>query len=201
MRERKQDIIASEYAAVLEILEPSFGWEAIGGLEHVKRFFHRSVILPMAQANTRRIPMGVLMTGPAGTGKSVVAEAVAREAGVNAVVLNLARILGQYVGNSERNLEKALQAIKSLAPTIVFIDEIDQSVSRGGSGDSGVSSRIFKRLLEFMSDTGNRGQVALSGRHQPSRSARRRPAPARSLRQEDSLPHSQTSPSVPPSSR
>ena len=99
------------------------------------------------------------MTGPAGTGKSAVAEAVAHEAGVNAVVLNLARILGQYVGNSERNLEKALQAIKSLAPTIVFIDEIDQSVSRGGSGDSGVSNRIFKRLLEFMSDTGNRGQV------------------------------------------
>ena len=103
--------------------------------------------------------MGVLMTGPAGTGKSAVAQAVAKESGVNAVSLNLARILGQYVGNSERNLEKALRAIKSLAPTIVFIDEIDQSVSRGGSGDSGVSSRIFKRLLEFMSDTGNRGQV------------------------------------------
>jgi len=90
---------------------------------------------------------------------SAVAEAVAGEAGINFVILNLARILGSYVGVSERNLEKALRAIHSLAPVGVFIDEIDQAISRGGGGDSGVSSRIFKRLLEVMSDTGNRGRV------------------------------------------
>lgn len=158
VKERKDDIIRSEYE-VIEIMEPTHGWEAIGGLERVKQFFNRSVIDPIKAGNNKRVPMGILMTGPAGTGKSIVAEAVAKESGINAVNLNMARILGQYVGNSERNLEKALQAIKSLAPTIVFIDEIDQSVSRGESGDSGVGSRIFKRLLEFMSDTSNRGQV------------------------------------------
>jgi len=159
VRERKEDIIASEFGEVLEILEPRFGWEMIGGLQHVKEFFERSVIRPMREGRTRRTPMGVLMTGPAGTGKSAVAEAVAKESGINCVILNLARILGQYVGASERNLEKALRAIESLQPTLVFIDEIDQSVQRGSAGDSGVSNRIFKRLLEFMSDTGHRGRV------------------------------------------
>jgi len=75
--------------------------------------------------------MGVLMTGPAGTGKTAIAEATAKEAGVNFVNLNLARILGQYVGNSERNLEKALLAIENLSPTVVFLDELDQTVQRG----------------------------------------------------------------------
>lgn len=159
VRERKDDIIASEFGEVLEILEPRLGWEMIGGLQHVKDFFNRSVIRPMREGRTSRVPMGVLMTGPAGTGKTAVAEAVARESGINFVILNLARIFGQYVGMSERNLEKALRAIESLAPVGVFIDEIDQSVQRGGAGDSGVSNRVFKRLLEFMSDTGHRGRV------------------------------------------
>lgn len=157
--ERKKEIIATEFGEVLEIMEPRFGWEMIGGLEYVKDFFTRSVIRPMREGRYNRVPMGVLMTGPAGTGKTAVAEAVAFEAGVNFVILNLARILGQYVGQSERNLEKALRAIESLAPCGVFIDEIDQAVNRGSSGDSGVSNRIFKRLLEFMSDTGHRGRI------------------------------------------
>lgn len=159
VKERKDSIIASEFGEVIEIVDPRFGFEAIGGLDHVKDFFNRSVIRPMREGVTNRVPMGVLMTGAAGTGKSAVAEAVAFESGLNFVNLNFAKILGQYVGNSERNLEKALRSIKSLSPTIVFIDEIDQTVKRGEGGDSGVSSRLFKRLLEFMSDTGNRGRV------------------------------------------
>jgi len=159
VRERKQDIIASEFGEVLEILEPRFGFEMIGGLQHVKDFFTRSVIKPLQTGNTARVPMGVLMTGPAGTGKTAVAEAVAKESGVNCAILNPAKLFGQYVGNTERNLDKALRAVESLAPVIVFIDEIDQAVSRGGGGDSGVTNRFFKRLMEFMSDTGHRGRV------------------------------------------
>jgi SpoVK/Ycf46/Vps4 family AAA+-type ATPase len=178
VRERKEDIIASEFGEVLEIMEPRFGWEMVGGLQHVKDFFTRSVIKPMREGRTSRVPMGVLMTGPSGTGKSVVAEAVAKESGINFVILNLARILGMYVGTSERNLEKALRCIESLSPCGVFIDEVDQSVQRGTAGDSGVSNRIFKRLLEFMSDTGHRGQViflAASNRPDLMDAALRRP--------------------------
>lgn len=176
--ERKTSIIASEYAEVLEILEPRMGFEMIGGLEYVKRAFQTRVIDPMREGRRNQVPMGVLMTGPAGTGKTAVAEAVAREAKVNFLILNLARIYGQYVGNSERNLEKAWRAILALAPSIVFIDEVDQAMQRGGSGDSGVSSRIFKRLLEVMSDTSHRGKVvflAASNRPDLMDAALRRP--------------------------
>ena len=105
--------------------------------------------------------MGVLLTGPAGTGKSIMAEAVATESGTNAVKLRIGgQIASKWQGEGERNLGKALRAIKGLAPTIVFIDEIDQAVQRGGEGSGNQQDqRIFQRLLEFMSDTNQRGEV------------------------------------------
>jgi len=162
-RERKRDIIASEFGEVLEILEPRFGFDMIGGLDHVKRFFQDSVITPMRTGNLKRVPMGVLMTGPAGTGKTAMAEAVAYEAKVMCFILNPARLFGQYVGNTERNLDRALTAIDASEQAIVFVDEMDQSVRRGEAGDSGVSNRFFKRLMEFMSDTGHRGRIVFLG--------------------------------------
>lgn len=157
--ERKQAATASEFAEVIELADPTIGWEDIGGLGHIKNFFNRRIVGAINNGRAHRVPMGVLMVGPPGTGKSVVAQAVAKESGLNFVSLNLAKIFDKYVGNSERNLERALQAIQSLSPCIVFIDEIDQSVSRSSSGDSGVSARIFKRLLEFMADTSHRGEI------------------------------------------
>lgn len=159
--ERKQDIIRSEFGDVLEIMEPRLGFADVGGLEHVKRFFERSVIRPIAEGRKGRVPMGVLLTGPAGTGKTIMAEAVAREAGINAVRLRIGgQIASKWQGEGERNLEKALRAIQGLSPTIVFMDEIDQAVQRGnGSGGSQQDQRIFQRLLEFMSDTQHRGEI------------------------------------------
>lgn len=159
VRERKEDIIRSEFADVIEILEPTFGFELIGGMESVKSFFRSNIIRPLKEGNRRRAPMGVLLTGPAGTGKSAIVMAAARESGVNCINLNLARILGQYVGMSERNLEKALRCIEALAPALVFIDEIDQAIQRGTGTGNEVSNRLFKRILEFMSDTSHRGRI------------------------------------------
>ncbi|MDD5510801.1 MAG: ATP-binding protein [Dehalococcoidales bacterium] len=159
IRERKRDIMKSEFGDVLEMMEPRYGFDAVGGLDNVKEFFYRNVINPVKIGNYGRVPMGVLMTGPAGTGKTIMAEAVAKESGLNMAVLNPAKIFSKWVGESERNLDKALEAVKSLAPIIILIDEIDQQLQRGEAGDSGVSNRVFKRLMEFMSDTGHRGQV------------------------------------------
>lgn len=161
IKRHKDAVISSEFAEVLEPMYPSRGFEIVGGHEIVKQFFRESVIAPLREGDYSRVPMGVLMTGPAGTGKTVMAEAVAYEAQVNAVKLNLAKVFGRYVGDSERNMERAWEGIISMAPTIVFIDEIDQQVrqDRGGGGDSGVSNRVFSRLLEVMSDTSHRGQV------------------------------------------
>ncbi len=162
IRERKRQIIAQEFGDVIETMDKDFTFDDIGGLAEVKEFFRRSVIAPMQTGNRKRVPMGVLLMGPAGTGKTIMAQAVARESGINAVALNPAKLFGKYVGDTERNLDRALRAIESMAPALVFIDEIDQMVSRGGGGgDSGVSDRFFKRLLEFFSDTTHRGKVVV----------------------------------------
>jgi transitional endoplasmic reticulum ATPase len=165
VRERKEAIIRSEYGDVLEVMEPHFGFDDIGGLEHVKEFFTRSVIRPVREGRTRRCPMGVLMTGPPGTGKSIIAEAIALEAGINAVRLRIGgQIASKWQGEGERNLEKALAAIEGMVPTLVVIDEIDQAISRGdGAGGSQQDRRIFQRLLEWMSDTGHRGKATVLG--------------------------------------
>jgi SpoVK/Ycf46/Vps4 family AAA+-type ATPase len=159
--DRKQSIIKTEFGDVLEILDPGLGFDDIGGFEYIKEFFLRNVIRPIREGRKSRVPLGVLMTGPAGTGKSIMAEAVAKEASVNAVRLRIGgQIASRWQGEGERNLEKALRAIASLAPTIVFIDEIDQVVRRGDDGGSNQQDqRIFQRLLEFMADTSHRGQI------------------------------------------
>jgi len=159
--DRKQSIVKAAFGDVLEILDPRFGFDDIGGFEYIKEFFLRSVIRPICEGRRSRVPMGVLMTGPAGTGKSIMAEAVAKEAGINAVRLRIGgQITAKWQGEGERNLEKALRAIAGLAPTIVFIDEIDQAMKRGDDGCSNQQDqRIFQRLLEFMADTSHRGEI------------------------------------------
>lgn len=164
IKQRKQDIISLEFDDVLEILEPEYDFTVIGGMDHVKEFFYKNVINPVKDGNLRRVPMGILLPGPPGTGKTLLAECLAKESGMNCCALNMAKISDKWVGSSERNLEKALSCIKALSPTITIIDEIDQTgLSRDNSGDSGVSNRIFKRLLEFMSDSRMRGQVVFVG--------------------------------------
>jgi len=165
VKERKKDIISSEYGDVLQIIDPEVDFSDIGGMGYIKEFFQKNVIKPLREGNLRRCPMGTLLPGPAGTGKTVLAEAVAKESGVNCCSLNLAKIMDKWVGASEANLDKALQCIEALSPAIVVIDEIDQSgFSRDNSGgDSGVSNRLFKRLLEFMADTRHRGRVVFLG--------------------------------------
>lgn len=166
---RKGKIIESEFAGLVEVVEPRFGFEMIGGLEHVKKFFYRSVIKPVLENNLGRVPMGALLPGPPGTGKTAIAEAVAYEAGFNMINLRVGLLKNQYVGNSQKNLERVIGMAKVLTPVFIFIDEIDQSVSRGqGDGSNQVDSNMFQRLLEIMSDTGNRGKIIwLSATNRP----------------------------------
>lgn len=164
VRERKGEIVSSEFEDILGIIEPKTSLDMIGGLEYVKEFFIKNVIQPMKDGRLTRVPQGVLLMGPAGTGKTILAESVAKASGMNCCSLNVGQLLGSYVGTSEKNLERALDCINALAPTIVLIDEIDQmGLGRGSSGDSGVGNRIFRRLLEFMSDTSRRGKIIFLG--------------------------------------
>ncbi|MGE5673802.1 MAG: ATP-binding protein [Mycobacterium leprae] len=158
-RDRKESLIRAEFGDVLEIVEPRFDFSALGGLTEAKLFAVRNIVAPLKSGNARRVPLGVLLTGPAGTGKSAFFYALVAEAGVNGVKLNPGKILGPYVGLSEQNLEKALLGIQSLAPCLVLIDEIDQILQRGGASDSGVQQRLFARMLDFMSDPKHRGKI------------------------------------------
>lgn len=158
-RDRKESLIRAEFGDVLEIVEPRFDFTALGGLTEAKLFAAKNIVAPLRTGNYRRVPLGVLLTGPSGTGKSAFFYALVAEAGVNGVKLNFGKILGPYVGLSEQNLEKALLGIQSLAPCLVLIDEIDQLLQRGSGGDSGVQQRLFARMLDFMSNSQNRGRI------------------------------------------
>ena len=163
IKQRKDEIMRSEFADVLHIADVETGFESLGGLEEVKNDLRETVVAPMRAGEVRLVPQGMLLMGPAGTGKTRLAKALAKESGVTFVELNLAKIFSKWVGDTERRLERALEAIIAWRPCIVFVDELDQSVGRGESGDSGVSNRVFKRLMEVMADTTLRGHVLWVG--------------------------------------
>jgi SpoVK/Ycf46/Vps4 family AAA+-type ATPase len=159
VKQRKDEIMASEFEEVLQVVENEFGFDELGGMNEVKEDLRESIIAPMHSGQSRLVPQGMLLMGPAGTGKTRLARALAKEAGVTFVELQPSKIFSKWVGDTERRLERALTAIKAMTPCIVFVDEIDQAMSRGESGDNGVSNRVFKRLMEVMSDTMLRGKV------------------------------------------
>jgi len=158
VKERKNEVLRQEYQEVLEILEPEGGFETIGGYDYVKRAFQR-LVARIRRGAVTKLPKGILLLGPAGTGKTELAKALAKEAGVTCVRFNVGRTLGKYVGESEGKLERALLGLIALAPCIAFIDELDQQTGRGEADDNKVEKRIFARLLEVMSDPQLRGKV------------------------------------------
>jgi transitional endoplasmic reticulum ATPase len=163
VKARKDEIMNGEYGQLIQIEEAEFGFSSIGGMVEMKQEVMRTIIQPMRTGNTRLVPQGLLLIGPPGTGKTRFSYALSKEAGFTFVVLQLSKIFHKFVGDTERNLDRALYAIKAMAPCIVFIDEVDQAFSRGESGDSGVSNRLFKRVMEFMSDTTQRGKIIFIG--------------------------------------
>jgi SpoVK/Ycf46/Vps4 family AAA+-type ATPase len=105
-------------------------------------------------------PMGIILMGPPGTGKSYLAECFAKECGMLCVRFRPLRQM--YVGQSERNQEKAFAAIRALAPVVVIVDESDQAEGGSrdqGSGDSGVSERMRASAFNFWADSSLRGKV------------------------------------------
>lgn len=158
---RKREIFSSSYSDVLDVVEPKYSFDQIGGMDLAKDFLTRNVVKPMLAGNTKRVPMGILLCGPSGTGKTVLVNSLAFESGINFVILRIGgQISSKYVGESERNLSRALSAIKSFVPTILFIDELDQVMGgRGGINENSSDKRLFQMLLEFLSDVTLRGRV------------------------------------------
>ena len=157
--ERKIDLLRQEYGDVLEILQPRHDLSAVGGLDHAVTEL-REIADIMRRGLYAAAPLGIILMGPPGTGKSYLAECFAKECGMLCVKFRPLR--GMYVGQSERNQEKAFAAIRALAPVVVIVDESDQAEGGSrdqGSGDSGVTERMRAGAFNFWADNALRGKV------------------------------------------
>jgi transitional endoplasmic reticulum ATPase len=165
---RKAEQMASEYDDVLEVMESDHGFETVAGHELAVEFMLDEVVAPMQDPELNdEAPTGILLMGPSGTGKTYMAQALAKTIGFHCLLLQADKIKGSYVGESERRLEKAISGIEAQAPCLVFVDEIDQKVRRAeagaGDGGSAVEANIFGRLLEFFGDSSHRGRIVVIG--------------------------------------
>ncbi len=157
LSEAKKELIEAEAYGLLEFVETHYTLDDVAGHTKVKEHLRHAV---QALKNGRRdvLPMGYLVCGPVGTGKTFLVNCFASEVGIPMVKLKNFR--SQWQGVTEGNLEKILGLLKAMAPVAVMIDEADAYLGdRDASGDSGVSSRVFSQIATFMSDTRNRGRI------------------------------------------
>lgn len=155
---RKKAIIEQECQALVEFVDPAHSFAHVGGMAGVKEHLLR-IASAIKEGQRNRVPMGLIFVGPMGTGKTFVAEAFARESGLTC--LKFKNFREKWVGSTEGNLEKILQVVDALGYVLLILDEADRSLSSGGEGDGGTSSRVIARLKEFMSDTSHRGRVVI----------------------------------------
>jgi len=132
---------------------PNVTWADIGGLDNVKSELRETVELPLSKPEVFkrlgiRAAKGFLLYGPPGVGKTLLAKAVANESNANFISVKGPEVLSKWVGESEKAVREIFKKAKQVAPTIVFLDEIDSIAPRRGSyGDSGVTERIVNQLL------------------------------------------------------
>ena len=134
---------------LLSLYRGTEAFDGLGGLAALKAFCRRSLLQPQGSAR----PRGVLLLGVPGSGKSAFAKALGHETGRPTLCLDIGALMGSLVGQTEQNIRHALRIAYAMAPCILFIDEVEKALSGvGGTGDSGVSARLFGSLLTWMND-------------------------------------------------
>jgi len=144
-----------EPSAIREIFVevPKVNWKDIGGLDEIKERLTEAVIWPIKyrelfEATQTKAPKGILLYGPPGNGKTLLAKAIANESGVNFISIKGAELLSKYVGESEHAVREVFKKAKQVAPCIVFFDEIDAiAPCRAGGDNTHVSERVVSQLL------------------------------------------------------
>ncbi len=154
----KKELVERDSAGLVEFIDSKRTLADYHGQEALKTWLRQDIAL-WRSGDLKALPMGYLLCGPVGTGKTFLVECLAGEAGVP--VVKLKNFRDRWVGSSEGNLEKIFRLVRALGRCMVFIDEADQTLGKrdSGSGDSGLSGRIYSMIAQEMSDSGNRGRV------------------------------------------
>ncbi len=132
---------------------PDVKWEDVGGLEVVKRELQEAVEWPMKYPGLydklgHNMPRGILLHGPSGTGKTLLAKAVATQSEANFVSVRGPELLSKWVGESERGIREIFKRARQSAPCVIFFDEIDSIAPiRGAGGETAVTERVVSQLL------------------------------------------------------
>jgi len=155
LAEYKNDIIRK--SGILDIEEPTHGFEAVGGYQILKDFIKDNVIKILqnprkAEKLGIRPPRGLLLFGMGGTGKTLFAKALAREIKLPFLRLRTENIVSKYYGETERSMARALELAEEIAPCVLYIDEIDRFGQRGQLGEHEATRRTFSILLEWLGD-------------------------------------------------
>jgi AAA+ superfamily predicted ATPase len=156
-RALKKRLLERQCHGLLEFIEPKWNLDTVVGHDAAKGRLREDAAL-LKRGALDSMPMGYLLCGPVGTGKSFLAQCVSGEIGVPCVMLKNFR--SKYVGETEGNLERVLAVLRAMGPVVVVVDEADAALgSREQEGDSGTSSRVFAMIAAQMGDSRYRGQI------------------------------------------
>lgn len=156
-RDLKKGLIERQCQDLVTFVEPGHKLDLVVGHAAAKERLRQDAQF-IADGILDAAPMGYLICGPVGTGKSFLAECYAGSIGIPCLVLRNFR--SKYVGETEGNLEKVLTVLRSLGPVVVIVDEADAALgNREMGGDSGTSSRVFSMIASQMGNTKYRGRI------------------------------------------
>ena len=154
IREQKQQMIRK--SGLLEMIHVKEQMKDIGGLEVLKCWLEKkaSIFANVKKANDFGVitPKGVLIVGMPGCGKSLAARAASKAFDLPLLRLDMGRLMGKYVGESEGNMRRAIQLTEASSPCILWIDELEKAFAGIGSGGSEVTMRLFGNFLTWMQE-------------------------------------------------
>lgn len=157
LKEKKKELIQAECHGLLEFIEPAHTLDSVAGHAKAKEML-RHAAQALKKGRMEVMPMGYLVAGPVGTGKTFLVSCFAGEIGIP--VVKFLNFRSQWQGATEANLEKIFNLLKALWPVAVMVDEADTFMgNRDASGDSGTSSRVFGSIASFMGNTLYRGKI------------------------------------------
>jgi len=152
-----KDIMPSAMREVY-LESPDIPWTEIGGLEEVKRELQEAVEWPLRYPNLYKelghtVPKGILLHGPSGTGKTMLAKAVATESEANFISVKGPELISKWVGESERGIREIFRRARQASPCVIFFDEIDSiAPTRGGGMEGGVHSSTERMVSQLLTE-------------------------------------------------